>query len=226
MINCRKLNSGKWLLMIFFGIIFIYSISIISLAQEEEKEESTVNLSSNSVVYDKGTDKMVFTGNVQITQDDIVLTAMEAEFDVDKKVGQINGNIKMIQSDITITGEFLEAFLNDKRYVFSEKVKLIQARKGEEEEEDNIIWDCNNLEIFTDTKNITASENVKILKKDYNITTDKAVYNEALDKIDLTGRVRIEEANGRWISGDNAVFYVETERLEVQGNVESGINLD
>ena len=226
MIDCRNLNSGKWLLMIFFVIIFIYSISIISLAQEEEKEESTVNLSSNSVVYDKGTDKMVFTGNVQITQDDIVLTAMEAEFDVDKKVGQINGNIKMIQSDITITGEFLEAFLNDKRYVFSEKVKLIQARKGEEEEEDNIIWDCNNLEIFTDTKNITASENVKILKKDYNITTDKAVYNEALDKIDLTGRVRIEEANGRWISGDNAVFYVETERLEVQGNVESGINLD
>jgi len=105
-------------------------------------------------------------------------------------------------------------------------VKLIQERKDKEEKEDNIIWNCNNLEIFTDTRNLTATENVQILKKDFIITTKKAIYNDKEEKIDLAGKVRIEEENGRWISGENAVFYIETEKLEVQGNVQSGIKLD
>lgn len=213
-------------LIIFVSLSLIIFLSFFAFAQEEEKEESTVNLSADQVIYDKSTDKMVFTGNVVITQEDIILTALEAEFDVDKKIGQIKGDIKMVQTDITITGDSLEAYLNDKRYIFSEKVKLIQERKDKEEKEDNIIWNCNNLEIFTDTRNLTATENVQILKKDFTITTDKAIYNDKEEKIDLTGKVRIEEENGRWISGDNAVFYIETEKLEVQGNVQSGIKLD
>jgi lipopolysaccharide assembly outer membrane protein LptD (OstA) len=81
-----------------------------------------INISADNVIYDKSTDKMVFKGNVIITQEDITLTAQEADFDVDKKIGQIKGDIKLVQSDITITGENLEAFLNDKRYIFQEKV--------------------------------------------------------------------------------------------------------
>ena len=225
MINGKKLNYGKCLMIIFIFILVIFS-SFCAFAQEEKKEESTVNLTSDKVVYDKNIDKMIFTGNVQITQEDIVLTALEAEFDVEKKIGQIKGNIKMVQTDISITGDALEAYLNDKRYIFSDKVKLIQERKDKEEKEDNIIWNCNHLEIFTDTRNLTATENVQILKKDYTITTEKAIYNDEEEKIDLIGKVRIEEENGRWINGDNAVFYIETEKLEVQGNVQSGINLD
>jgi len=213
-------------LVIFVSLSLIIFLSFCVSAQEEEKEESTVNLSADQVIYDKSTDKMVFTGNVVITQEDIILTALEAEFDVDKKIGQIKGDIKMVQTDITITGDSLEAYLNDKRYIFSEKVKLIQERKDKEEKEDNIIWNCNNLEIFTDTRNLTATENVQILKKDFTIITDKAIYNDKEERIDLTGKVRIEEENGRWISGDNAVFYTETEKLEVRGNVQSGIKLD
>lgn len=225
MVNGLKLNYGKFAMIILvFGLLM--TASFCALAQEEKKEDSTVNLTSDKVVYDKSTDKMVFTGNVRITQEDIILTALEAEFDVDKKIGQIKGDIKMVQSDINITGDFLEAYLNDKRYIFSENVKLIQERIDEEESEDNIIWDCNNLEIFTDTRNLTATENVKILKSDYTITAETAVYNDAEEKIDLTGNVRIEEESGRWISGNEAVFYIENERLEVQGNVQSGIELD
>jgi len=225
MINGKKINYGKCLMIIFIFILVIFS-SFCAFAQEEKKEELTVNLTSDKVVYDKNIDKMIFTGNVQITQEDIVLTALEAEFDVEKKIGQIKGNIKMVQTDISITGDALEAYLNDKRYIFSDKVKLIQERKDKEEKEDNIIWNCNHLEIFTDTRNLTATENVQILKKDYTITTEKAIYNDEEEKIDLIGKVRIEEENGRWINGDNAVFYIETEKLEVQGNVQSGINLD
>lgn len=197
-------------------------------AQEEKKEteESVVNIEANNVTYDKSTDKMIFEGNVIVTQEDITLTAQEADFDVDKKVGQIKGNIKLVQSDITITGETLEAFLNDKRYIFQEKVILVQERKDKEEKEDNITWNCNNLEIFTDTQDLTATGEVKILKKDYTITAEKAVYNDKEQKIALTGKVRIEEEGGRWITGDKAVFYIDSERLEVEGNVRSGIKLD
>lgn len=211
-------------IVLVFSLIFI--VSFHNFAQEEIKEDSTVNITSDKVIYDKSTDKMIFTGSVKITQEDIILTALEAEFDVDKKIGQIKGIIKMIQSDINITGDSLEAYLNDKRYIFSEKVKLIQERTDEEDNEDNIIWDCDKLEIFTDTRNLTATENVRILKKDYTITTEKAVYNDEEEKIDLIGKVKIEEENGRWISGDMAVFYLDNEKLEVQGNVQSGIELD
>ena len=222
--TCKKINMNQFIcILLVLGLSFFITFSVFA---QETEEESTVNLTSDKVVYDKGTDKMIFTGNVKITQEDIVLTALEAEFDVDKKIGQITGNIKMVQRDINITGEFLEAYLNEKRYLFSNTVKLIQERKDEEEKEDNIIWDCNKLEIFTDTRNLTATENVQILKKDFTITTEKAIYNDELEKIDLIGNVRIEEESGRWISGDNAVFYIENERLEVQGNVQSGIELD
>jgi len=212
----------------FFAMSLIIFLSFCASAQEEKKEteESVVNIQADNVTYDKGTDKMNFEGNVIVTQEDIVLTAQEADFDVDKKVGQIKGDIKLVQSDITITGETLEAYLNDKRYIFQEKIVLIQERKDKEEKEDNITWNCNNLEIFTDTKDLTATGEVKILKKDYTITAGEAVYNDKEQKITLTGKVRIEEESGRWITGDKAVFYIDSERLEVEGTVRSGIKLD
>ena len=222
--NCKKFYFSRFLLtfIIFSLIIFL---SFCASAQEEKKE-SVVNIQAENVIYDKSTDKMIFGGNVIITQEDITLTAQEADFDVDKKIGQIKGDIKLIQSDITITGETLEAFLNDKRYIFQGKVILVQERKDEEDKEDNITWNCNNLEIFTDTQDLTATGEVKILKKDYTITAEKAIYNDKEQKITLTGKIRIEEEGGRWITGDKAVFYIDSERLEVEGNVRSGIKLD
>jgi len=213
------------------ALIILFSLSLIiflsfSASAQEEKKETVVNISADNVIYDKSSDKMIFEGNVIITQEDITLTAQEADFDVDKKIGQIKGDIKLIQSDITITGETLEAYLNDKRYIFQEKVILVQERKDKEEKEDNITWNCNNLEIFTDTQDLTATGEVKILKKDYTIITEKAVYNDKEQKITLTGKVRIEEEGGRWITGDKAIFYIDSERLEVEGNVRSGIKLD
>ena len=228
MIGYKKIYLPKTLLIFFIIFLVIFSFFCAS-AQEEEKGkvESVVNIKADNVTYDKSTDKMVFIGNVVITQEDITLTAEKADFDVAKKIGQISGNIKLVQTDITITGETLEAYLNDKRYIFQEMVKLIQERKDKEEKEDNIIWNCKKLEIFTDTRNLTATGEVKILKKDYIITAEEAVYNDKEQKIDLTGKVKIEEqASKRWISGDKAVFYIETERLEVQGNVQSGFKLD
>ena len=230
MIDYKKIYLPKTLLI--FCIIFLVIFSFFcASAQEEgkeekEKEESVVNIEADNVTYDKSTDKMVFAGNVVITQEDIVLTAQEADFDVDKKIGNITGDIKLVQTDITITGETLEAYLNDKRYIFQEKVILIQERKDKEEKADNITWNCNNLDILTDTQDLTATGEVKIFKKDYTITAEKAVYNDKEQKITLAGKVRIEEEVGRWISGDKAVFYIDSEKLEVQGNVQSGIKVD
>jgi len=225
--NYKRINFLKTLIMLFSLSLIIF-LSFCASAQEvkKETEESVVNIQADNVTYDKSTDKMVFKGNVIITQEDITLTAQEADFDVDKKIGNIKGDIKLVQSDITITGETLEAFLNDKRYIFQEKVILVQERKDKEEKEDNITWNCNNLEIFTDTQDLTATGEVKILKKDYTITAEEAIYNDKEQKITLVGKVRIEEEGGRWITGDKAIFYIETERLEVEGNVRSGIKLD
>jgi lipopolysaccharide assembly outer membrane protein LptD (OstA) len=222
--NCKKFYFNRFLLtsIILFLIILL---SFCAFAQEEKKE-TVVNISADNVIYEKSTDKMIFEGNVIITQEDITLTAQEADFDVDKKIGDIKGNIKLVQNDITITGETLKAFLNDKKYIFQEKVILVQERKDKEEKEDNITWNCNNLEIFTDTQDLTATGEVKILKKDYIITAEEAVYNDKEQKITLTTKVRIEEESGRWITGDKAVFYIDSERLEVEGNVRSGIKLD
>ena len=222
--NYKRINFPKTL--IIFIILSLIIFLAFSASAQEEKKESVVNIQADNVTYDKSTDKMIFEGNVIITQEDITLTAQEADFDVDKKIGQIKGDIKLIQTDITITGETLEAFLNDKRYIFQEKVILVQERKDKEEKEDNITWNCNKLEIFTDTQDLTATGEVKILKKDYTITAEKAVYNDKEQKITLTGKVRIEEEGGRWITGDKAIFYIDSERLEVEGNVRSGIKLD
>jgi lipopolysaccharide assembly outer membrane protein LptD (OstA) len=222
--NCKKFYFNRFLLT-FIILSLIILLSFCASAQEEKKE-SVVNIQADNVIYDKSTDKMIFGGNVIITQEDITLTAQEADFDVDKKIGQIKGDIRLVQSDITITGETLEAFLNDKKYIFQGKVILVQERKDEEDKKDNITWNCNNLEIFTDTQDLTATGEVKILKKDYTITAEKAIYNDKEQKITLTGKVRIEEESGRWITGDKAVFYIDSERLEVEGNVRSGIKLD
>ena len=225
--NYKKFYFNRFLLTsIIFSLIIFLSFSVSAQEETEEKEESVVNIEADNVTYDKSTDKMIFEGNVIVTQEDIILTAQEADFDVDKKIGQIKGDIKLVQTDITITGETLEAYLNDKRYIFQEKVILVQERKDKEEKEDNITWNCNNLEIFTDTQDLTATGEVKILKKDYTITAEEAVYNDKEQKITLTGKVRIEEEAGRWITGEKAVFYIDSERLEVEGNVRSGIKLD
>jgi len=225
--NYKRMYLVKTLIILFsLSLIIFLSFSAFAQEEKKEKEESEVNLTADNVTYDKEIDKMLFTGNVIITQEDIILTAQEADFDVDKKIGNIKGEIKLVQTDITITGEMLEAYLNDKRYIFQEKVILIQERKDKEDKEDNITWNCNNLDILTDTQDLTATGEVKIFKKDYTITAEKAIYNDKEQKITLEGKVKIEEEAGRWITGDKAVFYIDSERLEVEGNVRSGIKLD
>lgn len=225
--NCKKFYFSSFLLtFVILSLIIFLSFSVSAQEEKKETEESVVNIQADNVIYDKSTDKMLFEGNVIVIQEDITLTAQEADFDVDKKIGQIKGDIKLVQTDITITGETLEAFLNDKRYIFQEKVILVQQRKDKEEKEDNLTWNCNKLEIFTDTQDLTATGEVKILKKDYIITAEKAIYNDKEQKITLSGKVRIEEEGGRWITGEKAVFFIDSERLEVEGNVRSGIKLD
>ena len=97
--------------------------------EKEEKGESIVELTSDQVSYDKENDSMVFSGNVVIIQEDATLTADLASFNVGTKIGQISGNVKLVKEDITITGEKLEAFLNDKKYIFENQVELVQERE-------------------------------------------------------------------------------------------------
>jgi lipopolysaccharide assembly outer membrane protein LptD (OstA) len=228
-----------------FKKIFIMAISIFIItgiinfplfAQEqvemegqenEQEEESIVELTADQVNYDKENDQMVFIGNVIIIQEDTTLTSAQASFNVDTKIGQITDSVKLVKEDITIHGENLEAFLNDKRYIFENQVELIQEREDSAGEPDNVTWVCQKLEIFTDTKNMTATGEVTITKQDYTITAQEAIYNDAEDKISLTGQVKIEEVeNNREISGDNAVFYIDDDKLEVTGNVRSSMMLD
>jgi len=195
--------------------------------ENEQEEESVVELTADQVNYDKENDQMVFVGNVVIIQEDTTLTSAQASFNVDTKVGKITDSVKLVKEDITINGETLEAVLNDKRYIFENQVELIQEREDSAGEPDNVKWLCQKLEIFTDTKNMTATGEVMITKKDYTITAQEAIYNDAEDKISLTGQVKIEEVeNDREISGDNAVFYIDDDKLEVTGNVRSRIILD
>jgi len=102
--NCKKFYFSRFLL-IFIILFLIIFLSSYASAQEEKKEteESVVNIQADNVTYDKSTDKMIFEGNVIVTQEDITLTAREADFDVDKKIGQIKGDIKLVQSDITLS---------------------------------------------------------------------------------------------------------------------------
>jgi len=138
-------------------IIAIMGFNAISLSAQEQvemeaqesnqEEESVVELTADQVNYDKENDLMVFIGNVVIIQEDTNLTAGKASFDVDTKIGQISENVKLIKEDITITGETLEAFLNDKRYIFENQVELVQEREDNAGEPDNVTWLCQKLEI-------------------------------------------------------------------------------
>ena len=225
---------ARKLFILFIFILLMISFSVIAQEQEEmvgeesnQEEESVVELTADQVNYDKDNNLMIFIGNVVIIQEDATLTAAQASFNVDTKIGQISENVKLIKEDITITGETLEAFLNDKRYIFENQVELVQEREDNEGQLDNVTWVCQKLEIFTDTKNMTATGDVIISKRDYTITALEAIYNDAEDKISLTGQVKIEEVeNNRRISGDRAVFFIGDDRLEVTGNVRSSIVLD
>ncbi|KQC10571.1 MAG: hypothetical protein APR54_11875 [Candidatus Cloacimonas sp. SDB] len=215
--------------MIMISPISLFAQEQVQMTDQEDngEEESTVELTADQVNYDKENDQMIFVGNVVIVQEDTTLTAGQASFNVDTKVGQIIENVKLVEEDVTITGETLEAFLNDKRYIFENQVELIQEREDDSGESDNVNWLCQKLEIFTDTKNMTATGEVNITKKDYTITAQEAIYNDAEDKISLSGNVKIEEVeNDRQISGDQAIFYINDDKLEVTGNVRSSMVLD
>lgn len=215
------------MIMLFPISLFAQEQAQMTEQEDDGGEESTVELTADQVNYDKGNDRMIFIGNVLIIQEDTTLTAEQASFNVDTKIGQISENVKLIKDDITITGKELEAFLNDKRYIFENQVELLQEREDDAGEPDNLTWVCQKLEIFTDTKNMNATGEVVISKKDYTITAQEAIYNDAEDMITITGQVKIEEIeNDREISGDKAVFYIGDDRLEVTGNVKSRMILD
>jgi lipopolysaccharide assembly outer membrane protein LptD (OstA) len=222
---------------VFILVIFIFltiSFSVIAQEQEEmvvdegnQKDESVVEITADQVNYDKENDQMIFIGNVVIIQEDTTLTAGQASFNVDTKIGEVSENVKLVEEDITIIGNTLQAYLNDKRYIFENNVELVQERENNDGEPDNVTWICQKLEIFTDTKDMTATGEVTISKQDYTITAQEAIYNDAEDRISLAEEVKIEEIeNDRQISGDEAVFYIGDDRLEVSGNVRSSMILD
>jgi len=67
--NYKKSYFSRFLLIsIALSLIIFLSFSASAQEEKKEAEESEVNIQADNVIYDKSTDKMIFEGNVIITQ--------------------------------------------------------------------------------------------------------------------------------------------------------------
>ena len=107
----------------------------LAFAAGATKEKVTVT-ATNKVTVDLDADVTVFEGNVRISYGDVELYAERAEVK-ERKIATLTGDVKLTQPDVLLTGEVFTAYINEKRVVAEGGVVLTKEEIRADEESDS-----------------------------------------------------------------------------------------
>jgi lipopolysaccharide export system protein LptA len=210
-----------------------------------------INIKSDNLNILKQGTVSRFTGNVKVRSKDLFLEADKAVSDKENskltaagqvKVNYSSGSIKIIsystravlESDkniITMTG-------NVKNIIYSDEIvrdEIVRNETGRDEtvrQSSKTVVYADSLRIDYSSKDSLKSEftgSVKVESEKINIYSENAVYDRAAGLISFTGSPRafsVTENSRIEYSGDKISFYIEDERVSIEGNAATRIFLD
>lgn len=187
-------------------------------AAEEGVEEDAIIVKASQVHYKE--DSFKGEGGITLVKRDIIARAEEGEYFKNENRAVLVNEVEVEYDKGNVKADKMTALLKVEEYTFNNNVVLKhQLEDGEFDLKSPYL-----LMYFTDNS-FEARKGVVI---DYNGRTlkgDNVDYNDQEQLLELSGNVYIEEDNGDWVKGNQAVFYLETEEFTVDGGVELEIKI-
>lgn len=212
--------------------VILALIMPLAFAAGAAKEKVTVT-ATNKVTVDLDADVTVFEGNVRISYGDVELYAERAEVK-ERKIATLTGDVKLTQPDVILTGEVFTAYINEKRVVAEGGVVLTkeEIRADEEsdspskEKKDTVTVMCDKMELSTKTRGFKAEGNVRVARGSSVAKADQATYVESEKVVVLSGNVAAEGKNGENIRCGKLIFRTDRDYMEAETEVVFKFEID
>jgi len=210
-----------------------FSKEASSSSSSKKVKHKMVNLKANSVKYNNKTKNVLATGKVVMTTEDMKLTCDWALYNTENKTAILKNNLKLTQTGTELSGDLLTADFKEKRVVIEKNVRLIQEKKEIKKEsglkehlKEKFTLTCGRIEYFYGEKRGVAEGNIKVSQEDSTAYGDEAVYTDKDEQIVVTGKVRVEQKNGEWLTCKRAVISTKEDWVEAEGEVEGTIKVE
>ncbi len=192
----------KKTLIILISIILIFSLFRVTQASLR-MNVGHMSREGNIIKISQG---------VVIQKDDIELSGERGSFNQQDEKIDLEENIKMVFDRGEITSGNMTGNLQEEKYIFKDQVIFVQKQEGEEADEMKLYSPY--LKLNQADQTFFARDGVEI---DYNeafLKADEVHYCQDQEILELFNNVYIEEADGTWIRGGKATFYLDSEEEE------------
>ncbi len=192
--------------------------------------KSRVQISSDHLSGDDNKKMFRFWGNVNIRQQDGLLTSDEAIYNSKTKEAYANKNVKFTRPGTTITSDKVTVYYEEKRGIWEGNVHIVQDKnkKGDQPIKGGPVnLYCDSLEFFWEKpRKGIASGKVRVDQSDKHVSCDKATYTEDPQTILMENNVKLERDDGSWMTCDKMTLHVKEETVEGEGNVKGDFVVD
>lgn len=196
-------------MILFFILFFLQEITCTSLP---------VEISANRLEYIKKEDTIICRGNVTVVQGNTKIKAdmMRVKGDKHKYIKCFN-NVKIIdtEKDIVLTGDFAE-YYSLEQYAKMSKNPVLKLNNNSTTVRSEL------MERFIAERRAVALGNVIIKQEDITTISERAVYFEEFNRLELDGKPVLKTKTDEYRS-ERMVFLLDEKKVILIGDVEAKI---
>ncbi|BCM92398.1 LPS-assembly protein LptD [Abditibacteriota bacterium] len=201
----------------------------VSAAKDTGGQVDISNALDGTSTYDDAQGLARITKDVVITQrgENLVVYAQQALYSRAQNQATATGQLRVVTRDSTIRGLNLRADFDERRFTISGSVTITSHGKqdgnapelrGEVSKKpirvlcDQVVWEY-------DTRQATATGNIRIFQGTNQGTCNKIVYDEAQNIVNLIGNVQFGDDQNRTFIGQDIRFYIDSNTVASDSRV-------
>lgn len=194
---------------------------------ENKGQVSIVNADNGSASYDRTREIGHITKDVVISQqgENLLVYAQDVIYSRTKNQASATGQLRVLTRESTIRGQKLFADFNSRRFTISGDVVITSRGENDgalsglraQPKKDPVRVLCDQVVWDYDTRQATATGNIRIFQGVNRGTCDSIFYDEPGNIIQLEGNVRLGDDQKRNMSGQTAFFYVDKDLSYFKG---------
>lgn len=230
--------KNKWILICLL-LLLVLSLPVTAEQKKDQQksETKTFDIKSDHAQLRREENIYIWTGNIKFKYDDIDVKSDRLKINKDKKLAKFSGNVYLIRNKGEASSPEQSAQENNKQSKGQQEIEEIWSKKLNYDYEQEILvaredvklettkeekplqLTSQYLKLWTESNDMQAKEDVFVDYDEQEIKGEHLDYTAAEEKMVVTEEVEIKEEDN-WIQSKQAVFWLEDDLLEADGQVE------
>lgn len=222
-----KMGGIRLKKLVIIALVFIFAFTGFVLAEEgqsgddtntEKSKQERLVIKTGHLHHSEG--RIEGTDGITMIKGDVKINATRGIYFDEEEKAEVFGNVILDHDKGQIKSKEMIGWIKQDKYIFKKEVKLVQ-----ELDDGQFILEAPYLELLSEDNSFQARQGVVIEYNDRTLKGDDVDYNDEEQTLGLSGNVYIEEKDGDWVKSNKAIFYLETEEFDAEGNVELEIDI-